>query len=234
MIYLIRHAQASYLSDDYDRLSDLGHQQANALAQYLVQHIPIDSIYVGPHQRQQQTALKIQETYAANSKPISAPILIQELKEHSGPATLRHHKPVLIQKDPKCIQWHEEAITNPDKLRANSIKIFEYFIPKWMNDEFLTEGLEDFPTFRNEISKGMKNILRNHLPNENIVLVSSAGSISTKIAHLTGIQDTEKIAQLSFEILNASITSIKLVNQNWVIDNFNQVDHLTSEMKTVV
>lgn len=234
MIYLIRHAQASYLTDDYDRLSHLGNQQTNALAMYMVNHISINGIYVGPHKRQQQTALKIQQTYNEHARPIPTPIFTPELKEHSGPATLHHHKPTLIRKDPHCMQWHEEATKNPNELRANSINIFEYFIPKWMNNEFRSEGLEDYASFRKEITKGMKSILANHLPDENIVLVSSAGSISTIIALLTDLQETNRIAQLSFEILNASITSLKLVNENWVIDKFNQVDHLTDEMKTVV
>lgn len=36
VIYLVRHGQASFGSDDYDRLSTIGREQAQALGEYLI------------------------------------------------------------------------------------------------------------------------------------------------------------------------------------------------------
>ncbi len=234
MLYLIRHAQASYLSDNYDQLSDLGIEQAKALGKHLADTTRIDHLYIGPHHRQQQTAEEIQKAYNHQSKPIASPIFIPELKEHSGPATLREHKAKLIQKDPQCIQWHQETVNNPETLRANSIKIFEYFIPKWMNNEFQSQDLEDFSSFRNEIAIGLKKVLNSKSPDSNSILVTSAGSISTIIAQLTNIQDTKMIAKLSFEIYNASITTLHFRNDSWQIQTLNFTDHLRADWLTIV
>ena len=234
MLYLIRHAQASYLSDNYDQLSGLGIQQANALGDYLSNNLPIHQKYVGPHKRQRQTAECIHEAYQSIRLEIPFHTYIPQLKEHSGPATLHYHKPQLIQEDPQCIQWHNEAIEQPLKLRENSIKIFEHFIPQWMAGNYAVDGLEDFATFRSEIAHGLDMILKDKQVSHNTVLVTSAGSISAIMAELLNIEDTKKIAELSFEVYNASVTSLQLQSGEWKIKKFNQVDHLTDEMKTVV
>lgn len=234
MLYLIRHAQASYLSDNYDQLSELGIQQAKALGTFLSAEISIHQKYVGPHERQRQTAEYIQEAYQLNKQNIPTPTYIKQLKEHSGPTTLQHHKPKLIQEHPLCIQWHNEALEQPKKLRNNSIKIFEHFIPQWMAGEYAVDGLEDFATFRREIAQGMDEILNSKEPSQNTILVTSAGSISAIMANLLRIDDTSEIAQLSFEVYNASVTSLQQYGNEWKISKFNQVDHLTEEMKTVV
>ena len=38
-LYLIRHAQASFGADSYDRLSDLGHQQRQSLGKALADQV---------------------------------------------------------------------------------------------------------------------------------------------------------------------------------------------------
>jgi broad specificity phosphatase PhoE len=56
-IYLIRHGQASFGSDDYDRLSELGLRQCQVLRRHLhEQQVKFEAAYSGPHLRQRQTA----------------------------------------------------------------------------------------------------------------------------------------------------------------------------------
>lgn len=234
MLYLIRHAQASYLSNDYDQLSNLGLAQSEALGSYLVDNIILKNKYVGPHKRQRQTANKIQKAYEKNHRPIPSPIYIDNLREHKGPATLQYHKQSLIAEDPSCSIWHQESIAHPNKLKENSIKIFEHFIPQWMDGHYSANHLEDFNTFKKEVSQGMNEILNTKEVNRNIALITSAGTISTIMAYLLNYDDNKKIAQISFEVYNASITSMYKSNGHWKISNFNQVDHLSNNMKTIV
>ena len=54
---LIRHAQASFGAEDYDRLSELGCLQAEFTAEYLAATAgPIVHVICGSHKRQQVTA----------------------------------------------------------------------------------------------------------------------------------------------------------------------------------
>ncbi len=56
-IYLIRHGQASFHSDNYDKLSDLGRLQSQYLGQYFTERaISFDHIFTGSQLRHKQTA----------------------------------------------------------------------------------------------------------------------------------------------------------------------------------
>lgn len=54
-LLLIRHGQASYGQEDYDRLSPRGQEQARAVGRFLA-GARLDALYVGPLRRQLQTA----------------------------------------------------------------------------------------------------------------------------------------------------------------------------------
>ena len=57
VLTLVRHAQASFFPEDYDRLSPLGEQQARLLGEFWVrQGMRFDEVYSGPRLRQRQTA----------------------------------------------------------------------------------------------------------------------------------------------------------------------------------
>ena len=54
---MIRHGQASFLSDDYDRLSALGLDQARQLGEYWrAQQMQCDAAFCGPRRRHRETA----------------------------------------------------------------------------------------------------------------------------------------------------------------------------------
>ncbi len=56
-LLLVRHGQASLFTDNYDRLSELGLSQAEALGKFwLDRDIRPDSVYSGTLTRQRQTA----------------------------------------------------------------------------------------------------------------------------------------------------------------------------------
>ena len=56
-IYLIRHGQASFGSDNYDKLSPLGCRQAQVTGEYLRDSgVVFDAVYSGDLERQRETA----------------------------------------------------------------------------------------------------------------------------------------------------------------------------------
>ena len=59
-IYFIRHGQASFGSENYDNLSELGHQQSKILGNYLKETgVEFDRVVTGTLNRQQQTCENI-------------------------------------------------------------------------------------------------------------------------------------------------------------------------------
>src|SRR5216683_1437089 len=67
-LYLVRHGQGSFGTDNYDRLSTLGHRQAELAGTYFAQHVPeLEAIYCGSLQRQNETARGILKGYRARN-----------------------------------------------------------------------------------------------------------------------------------------------------------------------
>ena len=68
-LFLVRHAQASFLSQNYDQLSALGETQARLLGEYWARRkMTFDRVCVGPAIRHRQTA------QIANSQGVGHPL----------------------------------------------------------------------------------------------------------------------------------------------------------------
>src|ERR1700730_1035959 len=64
ILFLVRHAQASFLAENYDMLSELGEAQARLLGKYWVLHkFHFDRVCVGPCVRQKDTVKLVSEAY---------------------------------------------------------------------------------------------------------------------------------------------------------------------------
>ena len=73
-LILVRHSQASFFADNYDRLSPLGEQQARALGEHWVKlGIGFDEVIVGPRERQIETEQIVRSVYEANGRPWPRP-----------------------------------------------------------------------------------------------------------------------------------------------------------------
>ena len=83
VLTLVRHGQASFFADDYDRLSEVGEQQARLLGEYWArQQIRFDEVYTGPRQRQQRTAELTGAAYRQAGLPWPEPVVLADLDEY--------------------------------------------------------------------------------------------------------------------------------------------------------
>ena len=72
VIYLIRHGQASFGTDNYDQLSAVGREQSTLLGNYFAAlGEPIDRIYTGTLSRQRETAQLIAAALGPAAPPLS-------------------------------------------------------------------------------------------------------------------------------------------------------------------
>ena len=71
-LYLIRHGQASFGTDNYDQLSEKGRRQVQLLGEYFAETgEKIDRIYTGTLQRQRETADIIAASLGSAAPPIA-------------------------------------------------------------------------------------------------------------------------------------------------------------------
>jgi broad specificity phosphatase PhoE len=239
-IYFFRHAQASYLSDNYDKLSPHGEIQSAALGQYLVEKkIHLDRIYVGPLVRQRHTQEIVSKAFLDTHAVQHQPILMPEMEEHFGPQALKFMYPKLIEREPQVRKWYDEIVANEGVhaiKKRNSLMIFEHFIDKWVNGEMpeVHEVYESWQLFRQRVKQGLDKILSETGKGETIGVFTSGGVVSAIVAEALAITDQVKVARLNYAVKNTSFTQLAYSRNQFNLMGFNEVPHLPHDMVTFI
>jgi broad specificity phosphatase PhoE len=132
---LVRHAQASFFSANYDQLSPLGEQQARLLGEYWVRSgVRFDEVFTGPRVRQIETAALAGEAFARNDLPWPEPQMVPELDEHQVDKLIKATIRELAKEYPHIGQLHADyhAAEKPaDKHRTFQL-MFEEVVMLWV------------------------------------------------------------------------------------------------------
>ncbi|MFZ1974119.1 MAG: phosphoglycerate mutase family protein, partial [Candidatus Acidiferrales bacterium] len=73
-LYLVRHGQASFLQQNYDKLSPVGEAQARLLGEYWARRgITFDRVCVGPRERQKDTVELVRAAYRTSGTAFPEP-----------------------------------------------------------------------------------------------------------------------------------------------------------------
>ncbi|QIT56054.1 histidine phosphatase family protein [Aquisalimonas sp. 2447] len=218
-IHLIRHGQASFGSDDYDRLSDLGRQQTVALRDHWRQlGLRFDVIYCGLLHRQSSTANLLMSGELAPEWRQSAC-----LDEFAHQPVLRAWWRRLGEQDPANM---------PDRELLNSDRrVFQRFYAQamtaWLEGRLPpTEGLESWDGFRERCRGALSELMAEQPRGARIGVVTSAGVIGVLVGQVLGLRD-EAAMRLGWTIYNTSLTRF-VYNKSGDVSllDFNSVPHL--------
>ncbi len=129
LLYLVRHGQASFFAENYDRLSTLGELQARRLGEFFAARgVRFDAAYSGPAVRQQRTAEIIAATMTDLGCPCPAPSVVAGFNEHSGDKLLSApHARAFFEQHPELgalAKAFREA-REPDDVQKSFQKLFE-------------------------------------------------------------------------------------------------------------
>jgi broad specificity phosphatase PhoE len=199
-LYLIRHGQASFGKANYDQLSQIGYQQAAALAGIV--KIKADYLYRGTMLRHQQTA----EGYVA-AAGLNQPLqVLPSLNEYDFQDILTRLPPparLSTLAAPKAMQAYFEAAI--DRWQAGQHDDYQ---ESWA--AFKARCLHAIDTMASGLNKG-----------EVALAFTSGGLIGTVAAHLLGLPDREAM-RLNWRIANASISKIALGKERRQLISFNE------------
>src|ERR1700737_3707952 len=85
ILFLVRHAQASFLAENYDKLSELGQAQAQLLGKYWVlRRFHFDRVCVGSCVRQIDTVKLVSEAYTAAGGGFPGAVVWPGLAKYKG------------------------------------------------------------------------------------------------------------------------------------------------------
>jgi broad specificity phosphatase PhoE len=216
-LYLIRHGQASFGTDNYDQLSPSGHQQVQLLGEHLAASGErIDRIYSGTLQRQRETAAIL-----AAALGHAAPVTVTAaFDEYDSDSMLRTYARSLHPEQLEHAGWpqlHQDA------------RKFQLFLERaaqaWVAAHISDPELLPWLAFHARITAGLQQLLAQEGRSRTIILSTSGGVIGTIVAHVLGLSNHLGI-ELNWAVHNASITRLIYNTQKISLSMFNALPHL--------
>jgi broad specificity phosphatase PhoE len=230
-LFLVRHAQASFLSQNYDQLSELGETQSRLLGEYWVRHrVLFDRLCTGPAMRHQKTAQIVGETYGRNGLNSPEPVILREINEFHGEAVLSQSLPQLLKHDARIRGLHDalqNSSTDTEK-RANFQRLFEAVISMWAHGEIAPKNVETWQEFCARVDRGLTAALANGRKGEVVGIFTSGGPLSVVVQralHLSA-QDTLRIAWMA---RNCSFSEFLFSGDRLTLSSFNSFPHLDDD-----
>ncbi len=239
-IYLIRHGQASFGKDDYDKLSNKGMEQSVILGKYWQQlceknpSILNAKFYAGSLLRHEQTA-----EYFFNGLGSKNSI---SMTTHAGFNEL-DHVDVLSQCNP---QWRSfqsmssqiEQSCPQSKAEPNQLfkQEFTRAMQRWVNGEFDPDYQETWLEFKQRCMGSLQEIIKQQSvktendKSQDIVIFTSGGVIGVIVAQIFNLGNAETL-MVSQQLVNSSVTKLIHTRQGLKINYLNNYSHLECEDK---
>lgn len=218
-IYLLRHGQASFGAEDYDRLSNTGETQVRMLGQHLAElGMEFDAVYSGAMRRQRDSARLVLESMGHSSPESFA--LLEQFNEFD-------HLPVLREYLTGRAERAEDAvdIERLGRDRGYFQTVFDAATSSWISGELQGPNLETWLDFCGRIEHGMLTLQQGMDQGGRVLVSTSAGAISVALQSVLGTARHEAL-RLAWVIRNSSLTRILWDGKRASMEMFNSVAHL--------
>jgi broad specificity phosphatase PhoE len=233
IIYFIRHAQAGS-RDNYDRLSELGQEQAKLLGKYFAeQGISFSAVIAGGMQRQRHTA-ELVCTEIAEAGLSTAPIAVDERwNEFSLLSVYTSYVSRLIEESEEFArdyaEMQEMLRREPNAVRGAAGRCDATVIISWMKNRYPVEG-ESWQAFRSRILSRLIDIPDGDAE-QAIAVFTSATPISIMTGQALALTD-EKLLSILGVIANTSVTVMRKTGEDLRLFSFNSTPHLNDSNRT--
>jgi len=209
-IYLVRHAQASFGSDDYDRLSPLGWRQGQRLGEHLRAHgLHFDAVFTGTLRRHHETWLAIRTGWEAARDAQVWP----GLDEYDSAALIE------ALKAPPPGDLH-----TPEGYRAH-FRLLRDALRQWMAGVISPRGMPNYEAFRSAAVSLLEHI--RHAHTGDVLVISSGGPIASLVGHLLGTSPEASI-ELNLRLRNTAVSEVAHTPRRCALVSFNTLPHLTA------
>jgi len=205
-LVLVRHAQASFGADDYDKLSELGWRQSRWLGEYFAERgIEFDRVVRGSLRRHAETLAGIAE---GAGRPIDG-VEDARLNEYDAHALLNAHLK------------GEAKPQGAD--RREHFRILREAMYAWTDGTLAGASHEPFADFRKRVLAALAAVRGGRA--KRVLVVSSGGPISTVLADVLGMP-LRGVVDLNLQTRNTGITELQAGASRIHCVSFNNVPHL--------
>lgn len=219
---LIRHGQASFGQENYDRLSEVGETQADITGRHLAEvGAEFDIVLSGEMDRQKATAERARAAWAEAPELTVRPAF----NEYDANGLFRAYLPQVLTENPELASRQREMFRD----RKLFQRAFMEVTWKWLAGEpHEVDGFESWADFRQRVSDELAAIHRDYDRDARIAAFTSGGPIAVSVGAALNL-DAERIATLNWRIFNAAVTELRSTKGGWILQSFNNVTHLRLE-----
>jgi len=206
-IYLVRHGQASFGSQDYDNLSDLGKTQSRILGDYLLEKsTEFDAVFSGSLKRHNET-----QNGAINRDTINI--------------------------NPDWNEFDHKAITKQFMLTNNIsreefgqyqdkelLSVFSKALKSWVKaDQDSSAYPESWVEFRTRVNQAFKDSIGQ---TQHTGLVFTSGGPISSVVGMAWEFSAEQIIKLNWTLINTGITKLLISKRGITVACVNEHHHL--------
>ena len=217
MIYVVRHGQAAFGTEHYDRLTDIGFAQARLLGAYFGRRkLRFDAVFTGTLRRQVETAQSIAEGHPEIGEPFHLETFpgLDEYKPEAVLMAFTGSVPppaiAAARRDPVVVRDH--------------FRVLREALLAWAEGRTAPQDMPAWPAFQ-EGAVGALVEARQRFPDGNVLIVSSGGPIAAMVASVLNAPPATAV-ELNLRIRNSSLTEFAATPRRHHLISFNGLPHL--------
>ena len=217
VIHVVRHGQAAFGTEHYDRLTEIGFTQARLLGAYFARrNIRFDAVFTGTLRRQTETAESILEGHPEPGAQPPREIFagLDEYKPEAVMMALTGSFPApaaaAAGRDPVVVREH--------------FRVLREALLAWAEDRTQPEGMPVWQAFQEGAVAALVEA-RRRFPDGNVLIVSSGGPIAAIVAGALNAPPATAI-ELNLRIRNSSLTEFASTPRRHHLVSFNGLPHL--------
>jgi broad specificity phosphatase PhoE len=230
-IILVRHAQASFLEPNYDKLCSTGEVQARLLGEYWARHgVLFRRAGSGPRVRQVETARLVEEAYRRLGRDFPALAVMNEFDEYPAEAVLKLGLPQMLERSQGIRHLHHafEHAQDTDERKRSFQQMFEAVIGMWVRGELVIDDVESWQDFCARVDRGIATIVNEATSAGDWVVFSSGGPIGVAMRRALHLSHADTL-QLTWMSRNASFTEFLSSGDRFTLSTFNAHPHLEDD-----
>jgi len=210
ILYLVRHGQASFTAENYDRLSELGRRQSAWLGEYFAERgVVFARVVCGTLERQRETARAILESMGSALAATEHP----GWNEYSGEALYKAYL---------GDEWANARAKGDVRSVYRTIKAA---LAAWSEDKLPGPLPETWRDFGGRIAAAMNSACAGLPADANVLAATSGGAIGRGIADLLQAPAQTAI-ELNLQFRNSGFCEVFFSPRSMRLVSFNCVPHL--------
>lgn len=212
-IYLIRHGQASFGSDNYDQLSPLGQLQARRTGEYLARAgISFDAVYSGDLSRQRETC-EVACSQLGGEIPHTVDARFNEIRNDEQVEKLA---PIVAAENPAIAQLLQRGLSSSKDYQKVIDAVFNY----WVRNDCSAFGIQSWEEYSGLVQDALRDVMRSQGGGKTLGIFTSGGTIATAVAQVLGLDGRHTYAFYE-PIFNCSVTQLFYSGSRVSLSYFN-------------